>query len=90
LATREKQTDDKTFVNYEKQPTGETMQQYFAGYKTKLIEHRLQHSDKRIDEIAAEFSFTGESHLNKFFKNHAGVSPRACRRQLKMKMESLP
>jgi AraC-like DNA-binding protein len=75
---------------YFKHHTGETMQQYIAGYKTKLIQHRLQYSDKRINEIAEEFNFTDESHLNKFFKNQAGVSPKEYRRQLKMKMGSLP
>jgi AraC-like DNA-binding protein len=69
---------------YFKQHTGETMQQYIAGYKTRLIQHRLQHSDKRITEIAEEFSFTDESHLNKFFKNQAGVSPKEYRKQLKV------
>lgn len=31
---------------YFKHHTGETMQQYIAGYKTRLIIHRLQHSEK--------------------------------------------
>jgi len=69
---------------YFKQHTGETMQQYIAGYKTRLIQHRLQYSDKRITEIAGEFSFTDESHLNKFFKNQTGVSPKEYRKQLKV------
>jgi AraC-like DNA-binding protein len=74
---------------YFKQHTGETMQQYIASYKTKLIQHRLQHSDKRINEIADEFSFTDESHLNKFFKNQVGVSPKEYRRKLKAQTESV-
>jgi len=74
---------------YFKQHTGETMQQYIAGYKTKLIQHRLQHSDKLINEIAEEFRFTDESHLNKFFKNQVGVSPKEYRRKLKAQMESV-
>lgn len=69
---------------YFKQHTGETMQQYIANYKTRLIQHRLQYSDKRITEIAEEFSFTDESHLNKFFKKQAGVSPKEYRKQLKL------
>ena len=71
---------------YFKHHTGETMQQYIANYKTRLIQHRLQYSDKRITEIAEEFSFTDESHLNKFFKNQAGISPAAYRRQLKIQV----
>ena len=66
---------------YFKQHTGETMQQYITGYKSKLIQHRLQHSDKRISEIAGEFNFTDESHFNKFFRNQFGQSPRDYRKQ---------
>lgn len=68
---------------YFKQHTGETMQQYIAGYKTKLIRHRLEHSDKRINEIVHEFSFTDESHLNKFFKSQQGVSPKEYRKRFR-------
>lgn len=71
---------------YFKQHTGETMQQYIANYKTRLIQHRLQYSDKRITEIAGEFNFTDESHLNKFFKNQSGVSPKEYRKQLKIQV----
>lgn len=60
---------------YFKQHTGETMQQYVTSYKTKLIAHRLQHSEKRLNEIAGEFNFTDESHFNKFFKKQMGFSP---------------
>ncbi|MET0464995.1 MAG: AraC family transcriptional regulator [Chitinophagaceae bacterium] len=67
---------------YFKQHTGETMQQYIAGYKTKLIQHRLQHSDKRINEIASEFNFTDESHFNKYFKAQFGQTPGEYRRQM--------
>jgi len=66
---------------YFKQHTGETMQQYIMGYKSRLIQHRLQHSDKRISEIADEFNFTDESHFNKFFRNQFGQSPRDYRKQ---------
>lgn len=66
---------------YFKQHTGETMQQYIAGYKTRLIIHRLQHSEKRISEIAAEFNFTDESHFTKFFKSQSGYSPSKFREQ---------
>ncbi|PZR24682.1 MAG: AraC family transcriptional regulator [Citrobacter freundii] len=71
---------------YFKQHTGETMQQYITGYKTKLIQHRLQYSDKRISEIADEFNFTDESHFNKFFRNQFGKSPRDFRKQYQEEM----
>lgn len=68
---------------YFKAHTGETMQEYINLYRTKLIEHRLKHSDKRISEIVQEFNFTDESHLNKFFKKQLGYSPRAYRERNK-------
>eukprot|EP01133_Synstelium_polycarpum_P010514 gene10514-12237_t len=65
---------------YFKRHTNETMQQYIANYKTRLIEHRLQFSDKRMNEIANEFGFTDESHLNKYFRKQRGHSPKAYRK----------
>jgi len=55
---------------YFKEQCGETLQHFIAMYKLRLIEHRLQFSDQRINEIAHEFGFADESHLNKFFKKH--------------------
>jgi AraC-like DNA-binding protein len=61
--------------SYFKQHCGETIQHFITGYKLRLIEHRLKFSDQRINEIAHEFGFSDESHLNKFFKKHRqGVS----------------
>ena len=64
---------------YFKRHTGESMQQYILGYKTKLIQHRLEHSNKRINEIALEFRFSDESHFNKFFRKQKGESHREYR-----------
>jgi AraC-like DNA-binding protein len=64
---------------YFKQHTGSTLQRYITQYRQTLIEHRLVHSDKRLGEIVHEFGFTDESHLNKFFKNNKGISPKAFR-----------
>lgn len=64
---------------YFKKHCGETMQSYINNYKATLVEHRLKHSDKRINEIVAELGFTDESHLNKFFKTQRGVSPKEYR-----------
>ncbi|WP_223605529.1 AraC family transcriptional regulator [Chryseobacterium sp. OSA05B] len=61
---------------YFKKHCGETLQSYINNYKATLIEHRLKHSDMRISEIADEFGFTDDSHLNKFFKVQKGKSPR--------------
>ena len=53
---------------------GETIQEFIAKYRLRLIEHRLMFSDMRINEIAAEFGFVDDSHLNKFFKKHRNMS----------------
>lgn len=64
---------------YFKKHTRETLQQYIHLYRTRLIEHRLQYSDKRMSEIAGEFGFTDLSHFNKFFRKQHGISPKAYR-----------
>ncbi|WP_255480237.1 helix-turn-helix domain-containing protein [Mucilaginibacter sp. E4BP6] len=64
---------------YFKQHIGITIQQYITQYRQTLIEHRLTYSDKRLGEIVEEFGFTDESHLNKFFKNNKGISPKTFR-----------
>ncbi len=72
----------KTYLGrYFKKHTKETLQQYIANYKIRLIENRLEYSDMRIAEISSEFNFSDVSHLNKFFKKHKGVSPTNYRQQ---------
>lgn len=66
---------------YFKKQTGETLQNYIAGYKLRLIETRLLHSDMRINEIASEFNFADESHLNKVFKKFKGMNPSAFKKK---------
>jgi len=55
------------------------MQGYIGKYKTKLIQHRLKFSDKRLNEIADELGFVDVSHLNKFFIQQTSISPTAYR-----------
>ncbi|WCT10332.1 helix-turn-helix domain-containing protein [Mucilaginibacter jinjuensis] len=59
---------------YFKRESGETLSSFITQYKLRLIEHKLKFSDMRINEIVAEFKFSDESHLNKFFKKHKGIS----------------
>lgn len=68
---------------YFKKHANETLQDYLIQYRLKLIENRLLHSDLRIGEIAREFNFTDESHLNRIFKKYKGASPSAYRKARK-------
>lgn len=60
--------------SYFRDQCGESIQHYISSYRIRLIEHRLRFSDKRVHEIAEEFGFADESHINKFFKRHHGTS----------------
>jgi AraC-like DNA-binding protein len=66
--------------SYFKNQCGETILHYIANYRIRLIEHRLKFSDMRVNEIATEFGFTDESHLNKFFKKHRRLNLTGYRR----------
>ena len=59
---------------YFKKESGQTLSSFIAQYKLKLIEQQLRFSDIRINEIVSSFQFSDESHLNKFFKKHRGIS----------------
>jgi AraC-like DNA-binding protein len=65
---------------YFKKQTGDTLQKYLTNYKLRLIETRLLHSDMRMNEIAYEFNFTDESHLNRVFKKYKGMNPTTFKR----------
>ncbi|WP_337968300.1 AraC family transcriptional regulator [uncultured Flavobacterium sp.] len=74
-AIAEKFDISETYIgSYFKNHCGETIQSFVSNYKIRLIEHRLSFSDMRINEIVAEFGFSDESHLNKFFKKHRNIS----------------
>lgn len=65
-----------------KKQTGEPLQQYILKYKLKLIENCLQYSHLSIAEIAHEFGFSDESHLNKIFRKYYGLPPGAYRNKV--------
>lgn len=60
---------------YFKKHVGTSIQQYIIQYKLKLIENRLKFSTLSISQIAYDFGFTDESHLNKIFKKYYHVPP---------------
>jgi AraC-like DNA-binding protein len=64
-----------------KRDSGLGLKQYIGGELCKRIKDRLLLSDKSIKEIAAEFQFDDEFYLSRFFKKHAGLSPREYRRR---------
>ncbi|MFC5046728.1 AraC family transcriptional regulator [Aquimarina hainanensis] len=67
---------------YFKRKTGESIHQYVTKYKMKLVEHRLQHTDFTIAEIAYQLGYTDESHLTKTFKKHFSMSPKQYRKEI--------
>jgi len=67
---------------YFKRKTGESIHQYVTKYKMKLVEHRLQHTEFTIAEIAYQLGYTDESHLTKTFKKHFFMSPKQYRNEL--------
>lgn len=69
--------------SYFRKQCNETIQQYISSYRIRLIEHRLRFSDKRVHEIAYEFGFADESHINKFFKRHIGMSLKGFRNHVR-------
>lgn len=68
------------FGSYFRKHCGESFQSYLSAYKIRLLEHRLLFSEMRINEIVDEFGFADESHCNKFFKRHKGMSMSAFRK----------
>ena len=71
----------KYMGEYFKKHTKESLQQYIMLYKLKLIESRLMLTDMRINEIALEFGFTDQSHLNRIFKKYKGTNPSTYRKK---------
>lgn len=77
-----------TYVGeYFRKHTGESLQHYVTLYKLKLIETRLRYTDLRINEIADEFGFTDQSHLNRIFKKYQGKTPLEYRKEKRVVLE---
>ncbi|MFT4033447.1 MAG: AraC family transcriptional regulator [Siphonobacter sp.] len=73
------------FSDYFKKKFGVNYRNYTNDYKLKIIEKRLAIPSISLGQIADEFGFTDESHLNKFFKTHHGVGPKDYRLKIKQK-----
>lgn len=69
------------FSDYFKHKFGISYRNYINDYRIKIIEKRLAVPSITLRQIADEFGFTDESHLNKFFKTHKGLGPKTYRNQ---------
>ena len=58
-----------------KEVIGETLSSYTSTFRLKLIKDRLTFSLLSMKEIAEEFGFVDESHLNRFVKSKTGKAP---------------
>lgn len=65
--------------SYFKRNMGLTLRQYIDKYRMAILQKRLVNSEFTVKEIAYDFGFTDESHLNKHFKRFWGMSARAYR-----------
>jgi len=67
---------------YFRKMTGESLREYLGQYRLKLVQQRLLQTQLTISEIAHEFGYSDESHLNRQFKKFACMSPTGFRSQL--------
>jgi len=67
------------FSDYFKKKFGISYRNYVNEYRINLIQTRLIVPTVSLSQIVYEFGFTDESHLNKFFKNHIGLTPKVYR-----------
>lgn len=54
--------------------------QYWDRLRIEHARHRLLQPDARVKEVALELGFTYLSHFSKWFKRHAGTTPRETRK----------
>lgn len=68
---------------YFRQETGHTVKQFISTSRMTVIGDRVANSELSFSEIAFEYGFVDESHLNKMFKKHFGKTPTEYRREKK-------
>ncbi len=71
---------------YFKKETNQSVKQYINACKMEIIGEKIINSEISFSEIAYEYGFVDESHLNKNFKKQFGYSPSEYR---KLKKETL-
>jgi len=72
------------FSDYFKRNFEISYRDYINQYRLKLIENRINAGQMSLKQIAAEFSFTDESHLSNYFKNHHQLRPSDYRKKLQL------
>lgn len=60
-----------------KEKMGVTLSEYINMQKLRLIERRLKYGKHSVKQVSIDFGFVDESHFNKFFKKHKGITPTA-------------
>lgn len=68
------------FSAYFKREFMVSFRDYINQYRAKLIERRVNAGQLTLKQIAAEFGFTDESHLSRFFKNQFSATPKEYRK----------
>jgi len=66
---------------YFRNATGFSVKEYIQKYRLNLIKTMLSDTELPISEIAYQFGFTDENHLNKFVKQRLGQTPSGFRRK---------
>ncbi len=65
------------FVRLFRRELKTTPRQYWDRLRLEHARHRLLQPDSRVKEVALDLGFNYLSHFSKWFKSHAGTSPRA-------------
>lgn len=69
------------FNQYFKNATGSAYKKYVQEYALKLIAQQLVTRNKTVSQLAEEFGYSDESHLNRTFKAYFNQTPSAFKKQ---------
>ncbi|SHM85877.1 AraC family transcriptional regulator [Chitinophaga sp. CF418] len=69
------------FNQYFKNATGSPYKKYVQEYALKLIAQQLVERNKTVSQLAEEFGYSDESHLNRSFKAYFNQTPSAFKKQ---------